>query len=85
MREDILSVGIDIGTSTTQLIFSRLTLQNRGGSYGVPRVEIVGKEVVYRSAIHSTPLRSATEIDAAAVEKIVREEYRAAGMTPAHV
>ena len=26
MKETILSVGIDIGTSTTQLIFSKLTI-----------------------------------------------------------
>ena len=78
----ILSVGIDIGTSTTQLIFSRLTIENRASSYTVPRIEIVDKEVIYRSKIYFTPLRSATEIDAEAVQRIVREEYQAAGMTP---
>ena len=29
--EQILSAGIDIGTTTTQLIFSRLTIQNTAG------------------------------------------------------
>ena len=37
MHEVILSVGIDIGTSTTQLIFSRLTIENRASGYTVPR------------------------------------------------
>ena len=82
MHEVILSVGIDIGTSTTQLIFSRLTIENRASSYTVPRISIVDKEVVYRSKIYFTPLRSATEIDAEAVKGIVREDYKAAGMTP---
>lgn len=82
LHEVILSVGIDIGTSTTQLIFSRLTIENRATSYTVPRIDIVKKEVVYRSKIYFTPLKSATEIDAEAVKEIVREEYRAAGMTP---
>lgn len=82
MHEVILSVGIDIGTSTTQLIFSRLTIENQASSYTVPRINIVDKEVIYRSKIYFTPLRSATEIDAEAVKKIVREEYRAAGITP---
>lgn len=82
MHEVILSVGIDIGTSTTQLIFSRLTIENRASSYTVPRIEIVDKEVIYRSPIYFTPLRSPTEIDAEAVKKIVREEYLAAGKTP---
>lgn len=83
MQEIVQSVGIDIGTSTTQLVFSRLTIENRAGSYAVPRVEIVDKEVVYRSKIYFTPLKSATEIDAAGVEQIVRTEYAAAGMKPA--
>ena len=81
MHEVILSVGIDIGTSTTQLIFSRLTIENRASSYTVPRIDIVDKEVVYRSKIYFTPLRSATEIDAEAVKQIVREEYQAAGIS----
>ncbi len=83
MHEVILSVGIDIGTSTTQLIFSRLTIENRASSYTVPRIDIVDKEVIYRSDIYFTPLKSATEIDAEAVKKIVRDEYKAAGKTPA--
>lgn len=85
MHEVILSVGIDIGTSTTQLIFSRLTLENRASSYMAPRIAIVDKQVIYRSKIYFTPLRSATEIDAESVKKIVRAEYSAAGMTPADI
>ena len=85
MHEIILSVGIDIGTSTTQLIFSQLTIENRATSYTVPRIDIVDKQVVYRSQIHFTPLRSPTEIDAEAVKRIIRDEYAAAGKTPADV
>ena len=82
MREIIHSVGIDIGTSTTQLVFSRLAVENVAGSYSVPRVAIMEKEVVYRSKIYFTPLRSPTEIDAEGVKRIVRDEYAEAGMKP---
>lgn len=82
MRQEIKSIGIDIGTSTTQLVFSRIVVENVAGSYTVPRVTIVEKEVVYRSKIYFTPLRSATEIDAEAVQKIVSQEYDVAGMKP---
>lgn len=82
MQEIVKSVGIDIGTSTTQLVFSRLTVVNLAGSYAVPRIEIIEKEVIYRSDIYFTPLRSNTEIDADAVKKIVQEEYRKAGIRP---
>ncbi len=40
----ILSVGIDVGTSTTQVIFSRFTIENTSGEYMVPRIEITSKE-----------------------------------------
>lgn len=82
MKESLLSVGIDIGTSTTQLIFSRLTIENRASSYMVPRISIVDKEVIYRSRIYFTPLKSQTEIDAEQVTEIIRNEYQSAGMKP---
>lgn len=85
LHEVILSVGIDIGTSTTQLIFSRLTIENRASSYTVPRIQIVDKEVIYRSLIYFTPLKSNTEIDADAVKRIVRDEYHSAGIRPEEV
>lgn len=82
MREQILSVGIDIGTSTTQLIFSHITIENMANSYSVPRISIVDKEVIYRSGIHFTPLKSRTQIDSEAVLRIVKDEYRKAGIVP---
>jgi ethanolamine utilization protein EutA len=82
MREEIFSVGIDIGTSTTQLIFCKLVIENLASSYTVPRISIVGKEVIYRSKIHFTPLISQTEIDVNEVKKIIQKEYREARMTP---
>ena len=56
MTEEILSVGIDIGTSTLQLIFSKIYIENRGSSFTVPQIKIIGKEVIYRSEIYETPL-----------------------------
>ena len=80
MAETLLSVGIDIGTSTTQLIFSRLTLANRANPFSVPRVEIADRTVIYRSAIHFTPLLSDTVIDGAGVRALVAGEYARAGV-----
>ncbi|MGL5801298.1 MAG: ethanolamine ammonia-lyase reactivating factor EutA, partial [Cetobacterium sp.] len=36
MKEEIISVGIDIGTSTTQLVFSKITLENLSSGARVP-------------------------------------------------
>ncbi len=82
MQEIIHSVGIDIGTSTTQLIFSKLTVENRASSYTVPRIDIVEKEVIYRSNIYFTPLLSNTQIDVNLVKQIVEKEYAMAGKKP---
>lgn len=36
--ETLLSVGIDLGTTTTQLVFSRLTVRNEGSAFSVPEL-----------------------------------------------
>lgn len=82
MKETLLSVGIDIGTSTTQLILSRLIIENRASSYMIPRISIVEKEVIYRSQIYFTPLKSQTEIHGDQVSAIIRQEYLKAGFKP---
>lgn len=82
-EKEILSVGIDIGTSTTQVIFSRIAMENTAGYFTIPKVSIVGKEVVYRSAIHTTPLLSQSLIDGDRVRELVAGEFRKAGYTPA--
>lgn len=82
MHEEILSAGVDIGTSTTQLVFSRLIIENEASSYVVPRINIVKKIVEYRSDIYITPLKSPTQIDAERVKEIIKNEYRRAGHEP---
>ena len=79
MNEQLLSVGIDIGTSTTQLVLSRLTLENQSNPFSVPRITIADKEVIYRSAIHFTPLLDERTIDAQGVRDIVAAEYHNSG------
>ena len=80
MREELLSVGIDLGTSTTQLVFSRLFIENMAGSYSVPRMEITGKEIRYKSHIYFTPLMDQNTIDFPKIRQIVEREYERAGV-----
>lgn len=80
MREErLLSVGIDIGTSTTQCVFSAITLSNTASAFSVPRIRITEKRVLYRAPLRLTPLTSPETTDAQAVERIVSEDYAAAG------
>ena len=83
MGEILVSVGIDLGTTTTQLVFSRLEVENTASAASIPRIQIVNKEIFYRSDIHFTPLLNRTIIDAQAVRTIVENEYKKAGITPA--
>ncbi|MBQ7183964.1 MAG: ethanolamine ammonia-lyase reactivating factor EutA [Clostridia bacterium] len=80
--EQLISVGIDIGTSTTQCVFSRLTLSNTASSFSVPRITITEKVVLYRAPVRITPLTSPDTIDSAALEAMIREDYRDAGISP---
>ena len=74
-QRDILSVGIDIGTSTTQVIFSRIAMENTAGYFTIPKVSIVEKEVVYRSEIYTTPLLNRSLIDGDRVREMVAAEF----------
>ncbi|MFD0698002.1 ethanolamine ammonia-lyase reactivating factor EutA [Paenibacillus sp. GCM10027628] len=80
--ETIISAGIDIGTSTTKLILSRFSLMNTAGTSHVPRIEIIDKQVFYKSPIYRTPLRSNVLIDLEAVQNLVKKEYAKAGVRP---
>lgn len=84
-QDALISAGIDIGTTTTQMIISRLTLQNMAGRFAVPRVEITQKEILYRSAIYFTPLIDHHLIDAPAIAALLADEYRKAGYTPGEI
>ncbi len=81
MKESLFSVGIDIGTSTTQLVFTELVIDNTAAAAAVPQVRIVDKQIRFRSAIHQTPLRSEREIDSRRLREIVAGEFRRAGMS----
>lgn len=85
MKDELLSVGIDLGTSTTQLVFSKLTVENLASDYAVPNLKITNKKIVYESKIFFTPLLSPTEIDGEKIRQIVEQEYKNAKIKPKDV
>lgn len=82
---DLLSVGVDVGTTTTQIIFSRLNLQDVSRPGQIPRIDITDRKVLYQSPIVFTPLIDFDTIDADKLNEIVRREYAAAGVDPSQV
>ncbi|NQF13503.1 ethanolamine ammonia-lyase reactivating factor EutA [Brevibacillus sp. HB1.3] len=71
----IQSVGIDVGTSTTKMIVSRLRLGRMSSTFSLPRYQIVERQLLYASEVHSTPLIGFDEIDADGIGAILAAEY----------
>lgn len=82
---ELLSVGIDVGTTTTQVIFSRLTLVNRAAVSQVPRYEFVARKIIWQSPILFTPVDKEGFLREEALLALVLEQYAAAGIDPASV
>ncbi len=79
----ILSVGIDVGTSTSHLIFSRLTLRRETSFLNMSnRFILVDREIIYESNIIITPLIDRYTIDIKSIIKFCEEEYKKAKITP---
>ena len=78
------SVGIDIGSSTSHLVFSQLTLRREGASLS-GRFKVTERKVLFRSNIMLTPYLSGTLIDIEKVRKFIESAYKEAGLTPADI
>jgi ethanolamine utilization protein EutA len=78
------SVGMDIGSSGTQVVFSRLHLRRIGEDL-TSRYVVVRRETVYRSPVSLTPYASAEHIDAEALGSIIDRAYGEARVDPADV
>ena len=76
----LLSVGLDVGTTSTQLVVSRLTVENRASSFAVPDMDITERNVLYKSPVYFTPLLDESHVDGAEIRAIVEKEYQNAGI-----
>ncbi len=73
----ILSVGVDIGSSTSHLVFSRIVLERLDSRYVVTQ-----RETFYQSDILLTPYTSGEEIDAEALGTFIQQQYSDANVNP---
>jgi len=76
----LLSVGVDIGSATSHLVFSRIRMEQRDGRYVVAE-----RDVLFESDILFTPYADADTIDAAALGRFIAQQYRDAGLTPEQI
>lgn len=80
MDNNIISVGIDVGTTTTNIIFSKLTIQNLSGISRAPIIKVIDKNIIYRSEVFFTPLLSSNDIDVSSLMKIIENVYEDANI-----
>src|SRR6266540_1282677 len=77
----LVSVGIDIGSAGTQVIFSRINLRRLGEDLS-SRYVVVSRETLYQWPVALTPYRSEELIDDAALGAIIDDAYGAAALHP---
>ena len=73
----LISVGVDIGSSTSHLVFSRLLLERLDNRYVVSK-----REVVHESAVLLTPYAADQTIDAVALGVFIDAQYDLAKVDP---
>src|SRR5580693_1069440 len=73
----VLSVGVDIGSSTSHLVFSRIVLERLDSRYVVTE-----RETFYQSDILLTPYASEDAIDADALGAFIARQYKDAKIDP---
>src|SRR4051812_17452577 len=69
------TIGIDIGSSTSHLLFAKVTLQRQAEGLSA-RFLVVDREITWRSPIMLTPFVADGTIDAAALGRFIRESYQ---------
>jgi len=81
---ELTTVGIDIGSSTSHLMFARVHLQRKAQLLSSQFV-VVRRDILWRSPILLTPFLADYTIDAERLRAFIDEAYRSAGLAPAQI
>ena len=73
----LVSVGVDIGSSTTHMVLSRIVLERRDNRYVVTE-----REVTHESDVLLTPYSDADTLDGDALREFFDRQYAEAGVVP---
>src|SRR5713226_3388600 len=76
----LTSVGIDIGSAGTQVIFSKVHLRRLSEEL-TSRYYVVGRETLFRSPVALTPYQSEERIDDAKLRAIIDDAYQQASIS----
>jgi ethanolamine utilization protein EutA len=81
---ELTTVGIDVGSSTSHLMFARVHLQRLATGLS-SRFVVAERQVLWRSPILLTPYQADSSIDAAALGAFVEDAYAQAGLRRSQV
>lgn len=81
---ELVTVGVDVGSSTSHLVFSRLHLQRLAQSLS-SRFVVVERNELHRSPILLTPFTNESTIDVKRLSEFIDESYQKAGVAPEDV
>ena len=81
---ELVTVGIDIGSSTSHLLFAKVVMRRRTTDLS-SKFEVVDRQVVWTSPIIHTPFREDGMIDAHELSHFIADSYSAAGFTAADI
>jgi ethanolamine utilization protein EutA len=76
---ELTTLGLDVGSATSHLMFSRIHLKRQGSEYS-SRFVVVSRTTLHRSDILLTPYRADGRIDADELGRFVDDTYRDAGL-----
>ncbi|MHA1944123.1 MAG: ethanolamine ammonia-lyase reactivating factor EutA, partial [Candidatus Thorarchaeota archaeon] len=78
-RKELTSVGVDIGSSTSHVVFSQIVLEKNDQSR-TEKFEIKERKILHSGPIHLTPFKDARNVDFGALRDLLLGDYRKAGL-----
>ncbi|MFW9927480.1 MAG: ethanolamine ammonia-lyase reactivating factor EutA [Candidatus Thorarchaeota archaeon] len=79
-RKELTSVGVDIGSSTAHVVFSKIVLEKNEQSR-TEKFEIKERNILYSGPIHFTPFKDSDNVDFFALRDLLLADYRNAGLS----
>ena len=80
MSNALISVGIDIGTTTSHLVVTKLTFANASLVNAAPNLAITNREIIFESDVFLTPLTATGEIAAKQTAELIEKAYQKIGL-----
>lgn len=80
MSNALISVGIDIGTTTSHLVVTKLTFANASLVNAAPNLAITNREIIFESDVFLTPLTATGEIAAKQTAELIEKAYQTIGL-----